>query len=79
MLFIFVLQMNIKFPIPSVDDFVKQFDDTCRDIVENKKLRLRVAVIDHIASSTAIMYPIEAISKQNKHILNIYLNGKNFH
>lgn len=55
-------KVDIKFPIKNVDDFVALFDKACRDIIENKKWRLRLAVIDHISSQTGILYPIDKIS-----------------
>ena len=40
-----------------MDEFSKMIDY----IINEKKLRLRVALIDHISSSTAILYPVKEI------------------
>lgn len=57
------MKIDVKFPINSEEDLIKEFEKACHEIIEIKKLRLRLAVVDHIASSSSIVYPIERISK----------------
>lgn len=42
---------------------VQLFDQACADIIVRKKLRLRLAVIDHITSGTALLMPIVEINQ----------------
>jgi len=58
-----VVKAEIRFPIISVESLLAEFDEKCREIVNEKKQRLRLAVIDHISSATAMLFPIEKIIK----------------
>ena len=42
---------------------IQLFNQACAEIVVQKKLRLRFAVIDHITSGTAILMPVAEINK----------------
>ena len=56
-----VLKLDISFPIDSVQTIVNKFEKICKIIVNEKKLNLRLAVIDHISSSIATLYPVKEI------------------
>jgi isopenicillin-N epimerase len=56
-----VVKAELRFPIRSVESLLDEFDEKCREIVVVKKQRLRLAVIDHISSATAMLFPIEKI------------------
>jgi selenocysteine lyase/cysteine desulfurase len=58
-----VFNVNIKFPIHSSDSLISQFDQTCQQIIETNKYKLKLAVLDQISSTTAIFYPVEKIIK----------------
>lgn len=60
---IHVHKIDLKVPLKSKDDIISSFDEACRELVDRKKLRLRLAVVDHISSATAILYPITEINK----------------
>ena len=56
-----VFKVPCIFPLLSKEKIIKDFDQICHTIVEEKKLRLRLAVIDHISSATAILFPIKEL------------------
>jgi isopenicillin-N epimerase len=58
-----VVKAQMRYPIKSVESLLNEFDEKCREIVVEKKQRLRLAVIDHISSATAMLFPIEEIIK----------------
>jgi len=40
---------------------LNQFEKICEEIVNVKKLRLRVALVDHISSASATLFPVKEI------------------
>ena len=56
-----IFKVPLKFPIVNKQYIIDQFDSACEDIVLNKKLRIRVAILDHISCTTAVLYPINEI------------------
>lgn len=42
---------------------MEYFEKACEKIINEKKLRIRLVVIDHISSATAILYPVGEISQ----------------
>lgn len=56
-----VFKVDIKFPIKTVDELFTAFEDKIKEILIEKKLRLRLAVIDHISSATAMLFPVDKI------------------
>lgn len=53
--------MPCEFPLLSKEQVIQDFDKMCHHIVVEQKQRLRLAVIDHISSATAILYPIKEL------------------
>ncbi|CAJ0951766.1 unnamed protein product, partial [Mesorhabditis belari] len=51
-------ELDIKLPIQSKDSLIKLFEEEIEKIDD-----LRLAVIDHISSTTAIMFPIEELTE----------------
>lgn len=51
------LAVDFKVPIDSEEAMVKMFTDVCR-----KNKSIKVAVIDHISSQSAIMFPVAKIA-----------------
>ena len=58
-----VFKVACRFPVLSEAALLEEFEKTCRHIVEEKRLKIRVAVIDHISSASAMLYPVEKINK----------------
>jgi len=56
-----VFKVPCIFPLLSKEKLIKDFDQMCHQIIEEKKLRLRLAVIDHISSATAVLFPIKEL------------------
>ena len=56
-----MFKVDIKFPIKTVDELFTAFEDKIKEILIEKKLRLRLAVIDHISSATAMLFPVDKI------------------
>lgn len=59
--YIQVFKVPILFPINDKQYIVNQFDMICENIVKNKNLRIRLAILDHISCSTAVIYPLNEI------------------
>jgi selenocysteine lyase/cysteine desulfurase len=57
-----VFKVACEFPIKSENDILDEFEKTCKLIVEEKGLKLRLSVIDHISSATAMVYPLKKIN-----------------
>lgn len=55
------IQLNIKFPILTTADLVQQFDDLCKEIIQNKNLKLKLVVLDQISSGVPILFPLKEI------------------
>ena len=53
-----VFKVPLTLPINSKQQILDEFEAMCHHIVNEKRLNLRVALIDHISSATAILYPI---------------------
>ena len=56
-----IFKVPFSLPSKSKEQVIQEFDQVCEEIIKVKKLRLRVAVIDHISSATAILYPIKEL------------------
>ena len=56
-----VEKMPLVLPIESKQQLIDEYDRTINDIVNVKQLNLRLVVIDHISSVTAILYPIREL------------------
>ena len=57
-----VFKVACEFPIVSEEALLEEFEKTCKLIVEEKGLKIRLAVIDHISSATALLYPVKKIN-----------------
>ena len=57
-----VFKVACEFPINSEDEILNEIEKTCKLIVEEKGLKLRLAVIDHLSSATALLYPVKKIN-----------------
>jgi selenocysteine lyase/cysteine desulfurase len=58
-----VFVVDIKFPIKNINQLLNQFENKIKEIVNEKKLRLRLAVIDSISCPTGMRYPVDDINK----------------
>lgn len=56
-----VFKVPCIFPIKSKEQIIQEFREQCEYIINVKKLRLRVVLIDHISSASAILYPIKEL------------------
>ena len=56
-----VFKVPFNITIKSKEQIISEFDKVCEEIITIKKLRIRVAIIDHISSATAILYPIKEL------------------
>ena len=56
-----VVKMPLILPLRSQEQVLQEFDTYLDDIVNKRKLNLRLVVIDHISSATAILYPIREV------------------
>lgn len=61
-----VIKVEISLPITSVEQILDHFENTCDRIINEKKLNLRLAVIEHVSSSLAVVFPVERIVKSLK-------------
>lgn len=44
--------------ISSVQSILDQYEELCREIIEIKKLNLKLVIIDHISSASATLFPV---------------------
>jgi selenocysteine lyase/cysteine desulfurase len=58
-----VVKLKITFPIRSVQELLDELDSTCAHIINERKLNLKLAVIDHIASATGIYFPVKEMNQ----------------
>jgi selenocysteine lyase/cysteine desulfurase len=58
-----VIKLKLTFPIRSVQDLLNELDSTCSNIIQERKLNLKLAVFDHIASATAICFPVKQMNE----------------
>ena len=58
-----VIELKITFPIKEKKDLLDELDKTCDQIINYRKLNLKMAIFDHISSATALLYPIEEMNK----------------
>jgi selenocysteine lyase/cysteine desulfurase len=58
-----IFKVAIKFPIYNKKKILDEFEETCKLISNEKKLKIRLAVIDHIASSIATIFPVKEINE----------------
>lgn len=56
-----IFKVPCEFPILNKEKIIQDFDQICDLIINEKKLRLRLAVIDHISSATAILFPVKEL------------------
>lgn len=56
-----IIKVPIKFPISNLQSILDSFDEICK-LIKNKNLNVKLAVIDHISSATAMKFPISEIS-----------------
>jgi selenocysteine lyase/cysteine desulfurase len=57
-----VFKVKHHYPIETAQSVIDDFDNMSRQIIVDKRLRLRVAIIDHISSGNAMLYPIREIN-----------------
>lgn len=55
-----VVMVPVKFPIKSSKSMIEKFDEACQ-LIREKKLKIKLAIIDHISSATAMKFPITEI------------------
>ena len=58
-----VFKVPCTFPIKSKNEVLAEFEKLCETIVNEKKLKLRLVVIDHISSASAMIFPVKEINK----------------
>lgn len=58
-----VFVVDVKFPIKNVTELLNVFENKITEIVIEKKLRLRLAVIDSISCPTGMRYPVDDINR----------------
>lgn len=58
-----IFKVPIKYPIESVASLLSEFEALCRHITIERKLKIRLTVLDHISSATATLFPIKDIAK----------------
>ena len=51
----------INLPILSKQAFINEFESMCKKIVEDLKLNIRLAMLDHVSSSLAALLPLKEI------------------
>ena len=56
-----IIKVPIKFPICNSQSLIDHFDETC-SLIKKKNLNVKLAIIDHISSATAMKFPISEIS-----------------
>ena len=56
-----IIKVPCVFPIQSKQALLDEFEKTCEFIINEKKKNIRLAVIDHISSATALLYPVKEI------------------
>ena len=59
-----VFLLPMRFPIDSVEQLLTDFDRLCHEIVVERRLRLRLALIDHISSAAPLLFPVEAMCRR---------------
>lgn len=56
-----VYQVPCVYPLASEQQIVDAFDKQCEQLVNEKKCRIVLAVVDHITSETATVFPVKRI------------------
>lgn len=56
-----VVKAPLKYPLLNAEQIIDSFDKTCKEIVEVKNQRIRLAIIDHITSLNALILPVKEI------------------
>lgn len=55
-----VVKVPIEFPIDSTQQLVDTYDRVCKEIIE-QGLKIRLVVLDHISSASAMMFPLNEL------------------
>ena len=58
-----IIELKLPFPITSAQQIFDELDQTCDHIINVRKLKLKLAVLDHISSMTAMLFPITEMNK----------------
>ena len=56
-----IIRPSMHYPLLNAKQIIDAFDSTCHEIVMVRKLRIRLAIIDHITSINGLLLPVKEI------------------
>lgn len=56
-----VYNVPCSYPIPNTQSILDKYDQMCQEIIEIKKFNIKLVVLDHIASASATLFPVDKI------------------